>query len=703
MFCSNCGKENEEGAKFCAYCGTALNGELPVPKDSEEILVTEVESQSQVTDEKPEPVEKSELPAVRPKKKKAWVFVVAAIIVLAVAAGAAGILAFRNIKEKQHYEDSVTSGNRYLEELDYEKAEAFYLDAISIDPKQKEPYQKLIDTYVAQGKTKKAVEMAEAAVEAVPEKEVEEFQEIIEEWKYVEEYAWVTEPSVEADDITYVPSSDNYNLAYNERQYQKRSDYAVIKQGDLYGLIGWDGKLAADVKYVDISACYLGFNEKYLMTAEAPVFDATMNSDWSLFFLDEAKGEVEPAEGLGGGVDLQGYYYYCEKLRNVNEAEGHYTQYFGYTFAEPEGAIPVRESKKEYTTSDSYYSEWLSGPYAIYSDGQLRTDFIYDECGSEVSGIMAVKKDGKWGYVDTNGKEVIPFEYDASWQSYPPNYSQNDARLYCFGAFEGYIPLVKDGVWEMRNANGDLVIPAGIFETIRPVHNGKCWVKQNGKWGVIEVGNSQTEVMDEAESKVTEEEDIYTEGEVEMNGVLENVEWEHPNGTPLTSRVIRLDSPVTLKVSIVGEMTEYKNCERIQLMDVEDDIVSRLEGERVKVTGKLAEGAHTAYYLDPYVIWNAVVVPEEDGDDTADGEKSNAKVTENQSSLTEEEIIAVSRSLNVPDNLEVEIKVGEPFYWQAGSAWLAHVSVVYDGKTIAAADINVDTKELATGILTYSP
>lgn len=695
MFCSNCGKENEEGAKFCAYCGTALNGELPVPKDSEEILVTEVESQSQVTDEKPEPVEKSELPAVRPKKKKAWVFVVAAIIVLAIAAGAAGILAFRNIQEKQHYEDSVASGNRYLEEMDYEKAEAFYLDAISIDPKQKEPYQKLIDTYVAQGKTKKAVEMAEAAVEAVPEKETEEFQEIIEEWKYVEEYAWVTEPSVEADDITYVPSSVYDSLSYNERQYQKQSDYAVIKRGDLYGMIDWEGKLIAEIKYQDISGYFGG----YMLTAEEPTLDMGVYSTETLYFMDENTGNVSPTEHKGDTFDLQGYYYYCGKLRNVNEAEGHYTQYFGYTFAEPEGAIPVRKSDKEYTTSDSYYSEWLSGPYAIYSDGQLRTDFIYDECGSEVSGIMAVKKDGKWGYVDTNGKEVIPFEYDASWQSY----AQNDTRSYCFGAFEGYIPLVKDGVWEMRNTNGDLVIPAGIFETIRPVHNGKCWVKQNGKWGVIEVGSSETESMTEEDTEVTEEQDIYTEGEVEMSGVLEIVEWEHPNGTPLTSRVIRLDSPVTLKMSIVGEMTEYKNCERIQLMDVEDDIVSRLEGERVKVTGKLAEGAHTAYYLDPYVIWNAVVVPEEEGGDTADGEKSNAKITENQSSLTEEEIIAVSRSLNVPDDLEVEIKVGEPFYWEAGNAWLAHVSVVYDGKTIAAADVNVDTKELATGILTYSP
>lgn len=30
-------------------------------------------------------------------------------------------------------------------------------------------------------------------------------------------------------------------------------------------------------------------------------------------------------------------------------------------------------------------------------------------------------------------------------------------------------------------------IPAGEFEEIRPPYRGKCWVKKNGKWGVIEL------------------------------------------------------------------------------------------------------------------------------------------------------------------------------------------------------------------------
>lgn len=249
MFCSNCGKENKEGAKFCAYCGIALNEELPVLKVSEERLDTEAESQSQVTDEKPESAEVSELSARRPKKKKTWLFVVATIIVLAVSAGAAGILAFRNIQEKQHYEDSVASGNRYLEELDYEKAEAFYLDAISIDPKQKEPYLQLSDMYLTENRVEDAKAIVHKAVEQTASEYQPEFEKLEEEWKNLEEYTWSEVREIDADDIFYLRGRDNFAYSQNELKKQMRSQYAVIQQGDSYGLIDMEGKLLEGMDY----------------------------------------------------------------------------------------------------------------------------------------------------------------------------------------------------------------------------------------------------------------------------------------------------------------------------------------------------------------------------------------------------------------------------------------------------------------------
>ena len=36
MFCPNCGKEIEDGAKFCSECGAALNSEAETEREPEQ-------------------------------------------------------------------------------------------------------------------------------------------------------------------------------------------------------------------------------------------------------------------------------------------------------------------------------------------------------------------------------------------------------------------------------------------------------------------------------------------------------------------------------------------------------------------------------------------------------------------------------------------------------------------------------------------
>ena len=79
------------------------------------------------------------------------------------AAAGAGIWIWRGQKQEKEYRDQVASGDRYLEEMDYENAEAAYQAAISIQPKDPEPYRALIDLYLQQGEPDKAVETARQA------------------------------------------------------------------------------------------------------------------------------------------------------------------------------------------------------------------------------------------------------------------------------------------------------------------------------------------------------------------------------------------------------------------------------------------------------------------------------------------------------------------------------------------------------------
>ena len=62
-------------------------------------------------------------------------------------------------------------------------------------------------------------------------------------------------------------------------------------------------------------------------------------------------------------------------------------------------------------------------------------------------------------------------------------FSGDEEISYCYAASEGYIPLVKDGMWEMRDTAGNVVIPAGVFEAIRPVNGRKVLGTEEWKMG----------------------------------------------------------------------------------------------------------------------------------------------------------------------------------------------------------------------------
>lgn len=479
MRCRECGKENNDGAKFCAYCGTALS-----MSDSGSLHLMQ-----QLKEKDKEPVNK--------KKRKKWIWIMMSILVLIAAVAVAGIFITRRFRERQ-YDNSIAEGNRYLEEMNYEKAEDSFLQAISVDPKQKEPYLKLIDIYTAQEKYDKVVETAEKAKDAVPAEEQGDFEEILDMWEHVIDYTWVVEPEIEADDIFYVKDNELSEYSYNELKRQKNSNFAVVKSEELYGLISNEGEMVTDVEYSSIE----DFFGRYSLTLKEAQYEDTLDQEWKWYLFDEETREIKPDIG-NGMLFTEGMYYYYNGIHNSNENEVY--DYMEYVLAEPQTAIPLRQSDRMYESSDPYYDDrWPEGLYAIYNDGKLVTDFIYEDCGSESAGLLAVKLDGKWGYVSTEGTEVIPAEYDASWVYY----TEEGVVSSCYAASEGYVVLVKDGVWEMRDADGNLAVPGDVFEEMRPVYDGRCWVKKNGKWGVIEIAEKTESDTEESNNTDEKEEEV---------------------------------------------------------------------------------------------------------------------------------------------------------------------------------------------------
>lgn len=92
--------------------------------------------------------------------------------------------------------------------------------------------------------------------------------------------------------------------------------------------------------------------------------------------------------------------------------------------------------------------------------------YKYVDCLEE--GLAAVKKDGKWGYIDTTGQVVVPVQYDdiASFR-------------------EGLAKVKKDGKYGFVDKTGQVVIPLQ-YDYAWSFSEGLATVKKNGKIGYID-------------------------------------------------------------------------------------------------------------------------------------------------------------------------------------------------------------------------
>lgn len=159
MFCPECGKNIKDESKFCPFCGTFLD---------EEIV-------------------KVEKNAIKDKKKLLkWIIIAGTVIIISAIIAILYVNKKNEIK-KNNYQALMEEGNNYLEELDYEGAEANYLQAIKVEPKNVEAYEKLVQIYTKQGEKKKAKEILETAVKNLKVEQVTPLQKQYDMYIYVEE------------------------------------------------------------------------------------------------------------------------------------------------------------------------------------------------------------------------------------------------------------------------------------------------------------------------------------------------------------------------------------------------------------------------------------------------------------------------------------------------------------------------------------
>lgn len=292
-------------------------------------------------------------------------------------------------------------------------------------------------------------------------------------------YTWHLDPTIEAEDIIL---SDKEEIQEGNLQNYKyaSSEYSIIKNNSKYGIIKYDGTLLTNIRYDSFS---MPNNKEMWIVNE----NSHENPDDVIITPNENSPNVDV--NLATSVGFMDYYYTYSKDKNELFIDGHdFESYFNTDYN-----VVVEQSEKEYINSQN-----KNALYGIADkDGIIIPCEYENACMNIGNNIIALEKNDKWGFFDKNGTKIIdficePFEskvLDDSWRKA----SWDNGEIYPYLATNGYIPVKINGKCGYYDTQGNEVIPCGTFEEVRPVHNGLAWVKKDGKWGVIKLKEIKTE------------------------------------------------------------------------------------------------------------------------------------------------------------------------------------------------------------------
>ncbi len=130
-----------------------------------------------------------------------------------------------------------------------------------------------------------------------------------------------------------------------------------------------------------------------------------------------------------------------------------------------------------YAVSGSHILAQLNGTYSYYDyDFKcVAKSHQYEQITSNACGVAAVKKNGKWGIIQDDGKTVVDFTLE-------------DVAVNSLGqVFCNNVAFVKmDGKWYLINTKGEKVCEKGFDGAKAPESSGYIAVADaSGKWGFI--------------------------------------------------------------------------------------------------------------------------------------------------------------------------------------------------------------------------
>ena len=307
-------------------------------------------------------------------------------------------------------------------------------------------------------------------------------------------YEWAIEPQFGYEAVE--PVFDPTPMAEGTVcQRQGETGFYLAKTEQGWGVLNTaDGTLLLENVFVR-QPLRCGMGHLYDLYAH---YDAEQEKHWNAE-LAKAGSSFTMEIGHGGWSRCYMVEPKTQQVMSVETGEGSYRIYLLSRVEDAfSGLLPVRKGalQENFDWADPPSEEDIvleeNGWYAIASPkGEILTEFVYENASMSSGGLVAVQKEGKWGYVNEQGTEVIPCKYEPFW-GYQRSWNEKGEEQITEPAWpapatEGTVVVVKDGQYALLDTTGKVLIPFGTLEAMAPAAGGLLWAKQNGLWGALKL------------------------------------------------------------------------------------------------------------------------------------------------------------------------------------------------------------------------
>ncbi len=264
-----------------------------------------------------------------------------------------------------------------------------------------------------------------------------------------------------------------------------------------WGFVDKSGKVVVPVQFDRVRNFHGGLAAVYRKGGDSDLMGFMNDGLWS--FVDKSGNVVAPFQFVKV-KDFNGNFARVERTSKSNRFgpdrsgvlyKSGRTMWFHYIGEETEGMLKVRKDGK-----------WGF----IDTSGNVVASIQFGDAKEFQEGMAEVEKDGKWGFIDKRGKIVVPILFDVVW-----SFSEGMAAV--------SVGMCDDAKWGFVDKGGKVIVPIQ-FDSVGSFHEGLAAVEKNGEWGFVD--KNGTVVVPVQFDRVEK----FQEGlaKVEMNGKNEFVD-----------------------------------------------------------------------------------------------------------------------------------------------------------------------------------